>query len=133
MLSRTLVGWPVNIILERATLPEGTIKKTQQLFILYWRMADNNVVTVSSEQQRDSATHIPVSVLPQTPLPSGLPHNIEQSSLCSTVGPCWLSTLNIAVCTHQVQTPSLSLPPIRIPLATVTAFSKSVSLFLSCK
>ena len=29
--------------------------------------------------------------------------NSEQSSLCSTVGPCWLSILNIAVCTCQSQ------------------------------
>ena len=36
-------------------------------------------------QQRDSAIHIYVSVLPQTPLQSRLPHNIEQSSLCYTV------------------------------------------------
>ena len=31
-------------------------------------------------------------------------HNIEQSSLCYTVGPCWLSILNTAVCTCQSQT-----------------------------
>ena len=54
---------------------------------------------VSGEQRRDSAIHIHVSILPQTPLPSRLPHNIQQSSLCCTVGPCWLSILNIAVCT----------------------------------
>lgn len=40
--------------------------------------------------------HIHVAILPQTPLPSWLPHNNEQSSLCYTVGPCWLSILNIA-------------------------------------
>ena len=33
------------------------------------------------EPQRDSATHIHVYILPQTPLPSRLPHNIEQSSM----------------------------------------------------
>ena len=44
-------------------------------------------------QQRDSAIHIHVSILSQTPLPSRLPHNIEQSSLCYTVGPCWLKFL----------------------------------------
>ena len=32
---------------------------------------------------------------PPTPLPSRLPHNIEQSSLYYTVGPWWLSILNI--------------------------------------
>ena len=36
---------------------------------------------VLGEQQRDSAIHIYVIILPQTPLPSRLPHNIEQSSM----------------------------------------------------
>ena len=36
--------------------------------------------------------------------------NIEQSSLCYTEGPCWLSILNIEVCTCESQTPGLSLP-----------------------
>ena len=36
--------------------------------------------------------------LPQTPFPSRLLCKVEQSSLCSTVGPCWLSILNIAGC-----------------------------------
>jgi len=39
------------------------------------------VVTVSGGEQRDSAIQIHVSILPQTPLPSRLPHNTEQSSL----------------------------------------------------
>ena len=34
---------------------------------------------------------IHVSILPQIPFPSRLPYNIEQSSMCYTVGPCWLS------------------------------------------
>jgi len=59
----------------------------------------NNVVIVSGERWRDSATHIHVSIVLQTPLPSRLPHNIEQSSMCYTVGPCWLSILNMAVWT----------------------------------
>ena len=41
-----------------------------------------------------SAIHINVSSLPQTLLPSRLLHNIEQSSMCYTTGPCWLSILN---------------------------------------
>ena len=36
---------------------------------------------VSGEQQRDSAIVTQVSILCQTPLPSRLPHNTEQSSL----------------------------------------------------
>ena len=46
----------------------------------------------SGGQQRASDIHTRVSILPQTPLPSRLPHNIQQSSLCYTVGPS-LSTL----------------------------------------
>ena len=42
---------------------------------------------VLGEQGNDSALHIHVSILPQTPLPSRLPHNIEQSFLRYTVGP----------------------------------------------
>ena len=64
----------------------------------------NNVVIVSGKQRRDSAIHVHVSVLLQTPLPSKLPHSIEQSSMCCTIGPCWLTILNIAVCTCPSQT-----------------------------
>ena len=69
----------------------------------------NNVVIVSSEQQRDSAIHIYVSILPQTPLPSRLPHNTEKTSICYTVSPCWFSILNISVCACLSQIPLLSL------------------------
>ena len=67
-----------------------------------WVLPINNAV-ISGEQRRDSAIHIHVSILPQTPLPFRLPHNIEQSSLCYPVGPCWLSILNIAVCICPAQ------------------------------
>ena len=68
----------------------------------------------------------------QTPLPFRLPYNIEQSSLGYTVGPCWLLTSNIAVCTCLFQTPWLPLLPIFSPtLATINSFSKSVSLSYS--
>ena len=65
----------------------------------------NNVVIVSGEERRDSAVHIHESILAQTPLPPTLPHDIEQSSMCHTVGPCWLSILNTAVCTWPSLTP----------------------------
>ena len=51
----------------------------------------NNVVLVSDEQRRNSAIHIHISILPQTPLPSRLPQNSEQSCVCYAVGPGWLS------------------------------------------
>ena len=59
----------------------------------------NNVLIVSGEQQRNSAIHTYVSILPQTPLPSRLPRNIGLSSMGYMIGPFWLSILNIAVCT----------------------------------
>ena len=65
----------------------------------------NNTVLVSTAQQRDSAIHIHVSILPQTPVPSRLPHNNEPSSMCYTVGPCCLFILNIAECICLPQTP----------------------------
>ena len=46
---------------------------------------------------------------PQMPLPSELSHNIAQRSMCYTIGPCWLSILNTAVCTSLSQTPELHL------------------------
>ena len=55
------------------------------------------LVRVSGGQQRDSAIHIHVSILPQTPLPSRLPHSTEQSFLCYTAGHCWLAILNLTV------------------------------------
>ena len=43
---------------------------------------------------------IHVSILLQTLLPSRLPHHIEQSSMCYTVGPYWSSILNIELRHH---------------------------------
>ena len=80
-------------------LHEAFIFKT--LFILYWGTV-SNVVIVSGEQRRDSATH--VYIRPFSP-PVQAAHNTEQSSLCCTLGPCWLSILSIAVCTCPCQTP----------------------------
>ena len=53
----------------------------------------NNVVLVSGIQQNDSVIHIHVSILFQILFPFRLLRNIEQSSLCYTVSPCWLSIL----------------------------------------
>ena len=60
-------------------------------FFFYVRVEPmDNVVIVSDVQQSDPAIHIPLSIHPQTPR---LPHNMEQSFLRCTVGPCWLSVL----------------------------------------
>ena len=42
--------------------------------------------------KKSNTTEPLTHILPQTPLPSRLPRNMEQSSLCYTVGPCWLFT-----------------------------------------
>ena len=43
-------------------------------------------MVVLGEHRRDSAIHIHVSILPQTPLPSRLSYNFQQSSMCYPVG-----------------------------------------------
>ena len=80
---------------------------------------------VLGAQQRDSAIYTHVSILLQTPLPSRLPHHTEQSSLCYTVGPCWLSILNIAVCTcpSHVHVHDYPFPP---PVPPAAAAAKSL-------
>ena len=62
-----------------------------KMFYFILEYSQLTMLCVSGGQQRDSAIHIHISILPQTPLPSRLLHNIEQGSMCSTVGPCGLS------------------------------------------
>ena len=95
--------------------------------ILYWSTACHDS---SSEQQRVSAIHIQVSILPHTSPPSRLPCNwAEFHALDSRA---LLVIHDISVCPCPSQTPQLSLPP-SFPPATISSFSKSVSLFLFCK
>ena len=48
--------------------------------------------------------------------------------MCYTIGPCWLSILNLAVCTWPLPLPNYPFPP-----ATTSLFSKSLSFFLFCR
>ena len=67
-------------------------------FLFYFEVQSvNNVVTVAGRQQGNSAIHIHVSILLQSPLSSRLPHNVEQTFMFFSVGSCWLSILNIDV------------------------------------
>ena len=84
---------------------------------------------VSGEQQRDTAVHTLVSILLQTPLPFRLPHNIEQSSLCYSVGPCWLSILNTVYVHVDFKLPNYPFPQFS-PYPVEQIISKVV-LFLS--
>ena len=58
-------------------------------------------MSVSGVEQSDSVTHIHVSILFQILFPFRLLRNAEQSSLCWTVGLCWLCILNTAVCSYS--------------------------------
>ena len=75
----------------------------------------NNVVWTSGIQQSDSDIHINVSIPFQNFFPFKLLHNMEQSSLCYAVGPCWLSIF-IVMCICQSHTPNSSPPPQTFPL-----------------
>ena len=49
----------------------------------------NNVMIVSGGQQRDSALYIHESILPQTPVPSRLPHKLSRV-------PCAIQTVLVS-------------------------------------
>ena len=49
---------------------------------------------VSSVQQGDSVIHIHVSILLQILSPFRSLPGIKESSMCYSVGPCWLSNFN---------------------------------------
>ena len=76
------------------------------LLILYWSMVDWQCSDsfISGGQKRDSAIHTHVSILPQTPLSSRLPHNIEQSSLIH-----WLSTKVTGRCLTKRKFPECTM------------------------
>ena len=75
-----------------------------KVFLLCWIITNYQCCEFSGEQWSASAVHKHVPILCPRP-PSRLPHNTEQSSLCYTVGLCWWSILNIAVCTCPPQSP----------------------------
>ena len=50
-------------------------------------------------------THVDISY---TLFHHGLSQDIDDSSLCYTVGPCCLSLLNVIVCIYQPKTPRTS-------------------------
>ena len=64
--------------------------------ILYWSIADEQCCNSFRWTAKGLSHTNTGSSLPQTPLPSNLPHNIEQNSPCNKVSPCWLSIINIA-------------------------------------
>ena len=74
----------------------------------------NNAVLVSGVQKSDSIIHMHVSILSQILFTVRLLCNVEQSSLWYTIDPCWLSILNIAVCTCQSD--SLHIPALPFTL-----------------
>ena len=55
----------------------------------------NNTVLVSGIEQSDLFTHVHVSILFQILFPFRILQTTEQRYLCYTVGPSWLSILNV--------------------------------------
>jgi len=103
-----------------------------KIFVLYWIIVDLQCVSFKCTTKWFSYTYIHVSILFQILSPLKLLQNIEYSSLCYTVGPCWLSVLYIVVCTRKSQTLSLSLPSL-FPLVVMNLFFMSGRLFLFYK
>ena len=66
---------------------------------------------VSGVQQSDPVIHTHVSILYQILFPLRLLHNIEQSSLCYTVCPCWLSIIYSSVYMSVPNSPTIPSPP----------------------
>ena len=72
----------------------------------------NTVVLIFAVQQCDCYMHIYIYIYIYSysySFPYGLSQDVEYSSLCYTVGPCW-PILHIIVCICESQTPNNSLP-----------------------
>ena len=79
------------------------IHQIQDTLLFLRSLLINNVVMVSGNWKGFSYTYTYIHSFSSS-FPLRLLQNIKQSSLCYTVGPCWLSVVNIAVCTCQPQT-----------------------------
>ena len=78
---------------------------------IYWSIADLQCcVSFKGTAKWFHYTCTYIFIIFQILFPYRLLQNIEYSSLCYTVGPCWLFTLYIVVCVFQSQAPNLSLP-----------------------
>ena len=80
---------------ESSPTPQFESISSSALSLLY----GPTLISIHDDWKTIALTIYHVSIPPHTPLPSSLPPNIEQSSLCYTVGPRWFFILNISVCT----------------------------------
>lgn len=97
-------------------------------FILFWSTIlklVNNVFQVHTTHWL--VIHVHVSILFKVLFPFRLLQNDRVP--CA----CWLSVLNMVVCTCQSQTPQCISGASSFPLVTIHSFSMSVSLFMLCK
>ena len=108
-------------------LVHGVAKSRTQLELLNNKIVDYQCcVSFRCTAKRFSYTYICIYFFFQILFPFLLLNNIAQSSLCCTVGPGWLSILNLAVCTCQSK---LSNYPSPIPLA-ILLFILLLKLYL---
>ena len=90
-----------------------TLKKSIRIKLI------QNVVLVSGVQQNESVIHKHISIL-QFPFSYRSLQSVEQSSLCYTAGPYYLTSylfytqqcVCVCVCIHKSQSPNLSLLPV---------------------
>ena len=91
----------------------------------------DNVVLASGMQQSGSTIHIHLFFFKILSLFKFL-QNIEQSSHCYTVGPCWLSILNIAVAHILLTYNMIILPDLSSSLTARLTYSSFSMLQLKC-
>ena len=93
------------------------------LFSFYWSIVDLQCVPISAVQQSDSVWHIRTFFF-QDSFPLWFIPGDGYSSLCSTVGPCCLSILNVIVCLYQPQInhPFKNMPSALPPPETMILF-----------
>ena len=99
-----------------------------RLFFHFLFLSGYSRLTMLGQFQVNSEGEQPYTCIHSLPnsTPMQVPYNIEQSPMCYIVDPCWLSILNIAVCTSPSQTPYLFLYPSPYSLCSAAAAAKSL-------
>ena len=107
---------------------QGFLIFWKKLLILSWSISLlNNFVLFAGVQQSDSVIHIHVTVLFQICLPLRL-HNIDQSSLCFIVHPCWFSSDQLLCCVWLFATPRTAACPASLSITSSRSLLKLMSI-----
>ena len=127
-------GSDPNRLVERSRVqpcPVHALSPSFFFFFNYWECSWSKILCYF--QVHNKVTQLCISTQPFIfRLFSHVGHFRILSSLCPTVGPCWLSILCTAVCIRQSQIPHLSLLPM-FSLWKPYVISRSINPFLFCK